>query len=77
MTNDLVILVDMLKAKQGDMTNLAFARSLGVSRQLWEIIKAGRHKPGTKFIGAVMSKYPDLILEVINYMRTRQECVAK
>ncbi len=73
MTNELAELTKKLRGKQGDSTDVAFARTLSISRQLWALIKKGQHEPGTKFISAVMSKYPDLMLDVMNYLRTKQE----
>jgi len=55
--------------KQGELSDKDFAKRLGVSRQLWALVKNGKHNPGLKFIQAVMRVYPELTVELMAYLK--------
>ena len=72
MTKELAALVDKLKAKQkeANLSDVKFAELLGISRQLWAIVANDKHEPGTKFVKAVISTFPDLEFDTWNYIRS-------
>jgi len=63
-------IIEKLKAKQKELgiSDIAFAKQIGISRPLWALVKTGKRGPGMKFIKAVMSTFPELSLDVMNYM---------
>lgn len=65
-----VAVINKLKAKQEELkiSDCAFATKLGISRQMWAFIKSGKRKPGQKVLNAVMSTFPELWLEIANFM---------
>lgn len=64
------ILTEKLKAKQvrEGLSDVAFSKKLGISRQTWAFVKGGTRKPGMKFLSAVIKTYPDLQLDVYKVM---------
>ena len=62
---------EKLKAKQEveGLNDQAFASKLGVSRTLWSLVKSGAREPGMKFVKAVMRTYPELTVEMMDFMR--------
>jgi transcriptional regulator with XRE-family HTH domain len=72
-TNVTAALLDKLKEKQEQLglNDVAFAERLGVSRTLWAFVKSGERVPGQKFLQAVMAAFPELKLDVFNYMDIR------
>ncbi len=78
MTNELAVLIERLKEKQGEQSDAEFAEKLGVSRQLWGLIKTGVHEtPGSKFITAVMRTFPELTGDVINYLASPKDLMTE
>ena len=73
MTTTVAGLVNKLKTKQGDMTDVAFARKLGVSRQSWAFVKNQTRKPGKKFLKAILSVFPEMTLDVMNYLASETD----
>lgn len=71
MAKELAALIERLKEKQGNLSDADFAERLGISRQLWSLIKSGKHaEPGAKFLKAVVQTFPELNLAVMNYLAT-------
>ena len=61
--------VDRMFQLQGDMSDSAFARTLGVSRtQLWRI-RSGKSSPGADFIAKFKMAYPNEPLEDYFFMK--------
>jgi len=58
----------IVKQSTAEMTDVALAKKLGISRQLWGKVKTGKRNPGIKTLTAISREYPDLILDVMNYM---------
>jgi len=71
MTKELALLIDKLKTKQKEagLSDVKFAQQMHISRQLWSIVEKGKHEPGTKFVKAVISAFPDLEFDTWNYIR--------
>lgn len=42
------------------VSNRVFAERLGISRQAWEQLKAGKIRPGPRTLRGVMAAFPDL-----------------
>jgi DNA-binding XRE family transcriptional regulator len=74
MTKELALLIDKLKAKQKEagLSDVKFAQQMHISRQLWSIVEKGKHEPGTKFVKAVISTFPDLEFDTWNYLRNNK-----
>lgn len=68
MTISVAGLIDKLKAKQDDMSDVAFARKLGLSRQTWAFLKDGTRHPGKHSIKKILAAFPDLTIDVMNYL---------
>jgi predicted transcriptional regulator len=70
-----VAIIEKIESKQKilQLNYVAFAKKLGISRQLWAAIKAGRRKPGYKLFKAVMRELPELTLDVMAAMRDQKE----
>jgi hypothetical protein len=54
--------VSKLKEMEGreGMGVREFARHIGTSRTMWSDVRAGKKRPGRKFILGALSKYPEL-----------------
>lgn len=63
------ILLPRLIEKQGGMSDYKFARILGVTRQLWQFTRTGKKGIRTKVLRATVRTYPDLCLDVLNFLR--------
>jgi len=74
MTKELALLIDKLKTKQKEagLSDVKFAQQMHISRQLWSIVERGKHEPGTKFVKAVISTFPDLEFDTWNYIRNNK-----
>jgi DNA-binding XRE family transcriptional regulator len=74
MTKELALLIDKLKTKQNEagLSDVKFAQQMHISRQLWSIVEKGKHEPGTKFVKAVISTFPDLEFDTWNYIRNNK-----
>ncbi len=70
---DYKVNVDRLYELQGRMSNIDFARKIGIGRtQLWRICK-GLSKPGLKFITKFKKAFPDEPLELVFFTNTVEE----
>jgi hypothetical protein len=66
-----VTLREKITAKQGEKTDTEFARLLGMSRPEWHNIRTGKRKVfSTAALGGIMAAFPDLTLEVMEYIKT-------
>ena len=72
MSTTVAVLTDKLKTKQGSLSDVAFARKLGVSRQSWAFVKNQSRKPGKKFLKAILAVFPEMTLDVMNYLATEK-----
>lgn len=63
-------LVQKIKARQDErgIKEEAFAAMMGVSRAQWYLIKRGDRKPSAGFLKAVIRHFPELTLDVMNYL---------
>lgn len=68
MDTNVASFVDKLKAKQGDMNDVAFAKKLGLSRQTWAFLKDGTRHPGKRSIKKILAAYPEFALDIMNYL---------
>jgi hypothetical protein len=57
-------LVTILKEKQGDEKDAAFAARLGINRETWRLLKRGTGRPSRKTLVAIMRAYPELQIAV-------------
>ncbi|MGD8228065.1 MAG: hypothetical protein PVI20_09810 [Desulfobacteraceae bacterium] len=66
------MLIDKLKEKQAveKLSDEAFARMLGISRQHWQFIKGGQRKIADKVIRGTLKQFPDLTKEVLVFLQT-------
>jgi transcriptional regulator with XRE-family HTH domain len=60
-----------LKNKQTDkkLADSEFAKLLGISRSMWRHILSGKRNLGVESLSNVMTQFPDLTLEVMQYIR--------
>lgn len=66
-----ISLVTKLLEKQRalNLTDSAFSKKLGISRQLWSAIKSGRKGSSLKLFQGVMRELPEFTLDVMSEMK--------
>jgi hypothetical protein len=66
-----VDLIEQLKKRQTDrkLADSEFANLLGVSRALWVSVKGNKRNLGVDSLNKVMTQFPDLTLEIMQYIR--------
>jgi hypothetical protein len=66
-------LLDVLINLQKDMklSNTAFAKKLGINRQLWQMTKSGTRPIHLTVLKAIIRNFPHLIPNVIVHMGTK------
>lgn len=66
-----VTLMEKIKAKQREagLTETAFAEKASVGRSNWYLIQRGLRKPTAEFLGAVMRAFPELTVDILQYLR--------
>ena len=69
---DTIIKKIIEKQKELALSDASFSRELGISRPLWALLKSGKREPGMKFIKAVMRMFPELTVDVLQYLSKRQ-----
>jgi transcriptional regulator with XRE-family HTH domain len=54
-------LIDLLRQRQQSLgeTDLAFSRRIGMSRQMWQVIRTGRNVPGARSLGGITAAFRD------------------
>jgi len=56
----------VIQRQQTDgLSNVAFAKKLNVSRQMWDGIRKGTRKPGLKVWRGIVRVYPDMAGEIL------------
>lgn len=45
------------------------ANQLGISQQMWQFVRTGRHVPGRKTLTGIMRAYPELTADVLLYLQ--------
>lgn len=75
LNNAVTDLIGKLKAKQGNMSETDFAKTLGMSRTMWALVKNGQREPGLDFLKAIIKAFPDLQLDVYKVMSNSQEAI--
>jgi len=65
------MLLQTLKEKQRaeHLTDGGFAERLGISRQMWQFIREGRRGIGEKLLRGIIQAYPELIPDVLIFLR--------
>lgn len=53
-------LVQTLRERQGTESDKEFAARLGVSREMWRLIRTGKKPPGRRTLDGVVVAFPDL-----------------
>jgi transcriptional regulator with XRE-family HTH domain len=68
-----VALVEKIKQCQeaAGLNESEFARKLGMSRANWFLIKKGQRGLSNDFLSAVMGAFPELTLDILDYMRSK------
>jgi hypothetical protein len=71
MNNLVAPLIKMLIAKQDELefSDVAFSEKIGMSRQMWAMVKNGDREPGKDFLVAIMKAFPEYQLDVANYLK--------
>ncbi|PJH76009.1 MAG: hypothetical protein CO064_03555 [Anaerolineae bacterium CG_4_9_14_0_8_um_filter_58_9] len=54
------------------LSDAAFARRLGVSRQLWQAVKSDRRKVSLSLLKAVARQFPELERDVVKFLKEAQ-----
>lgn len=62
-------LQDALQQKQKALgeSDARFARRLGIDREMWRKVKAGKSEPGTQTIRGALGAFPDLASLVVAF----------
>ena len=65
------MLIRKLKERQQQegLTDIAFAKKLRISRQLWGMIKKKGKPIGSKLITGIIREYPELTVDVLVYFQ--------
>lgn len=68
-------LVEKLKIEQTrrGATDAEFAELLGITRQMWIMIKQRQANPGLAVLQGVLRAYPEMKKEVLAYIRDRDK----
>lgn len=64
-------LIHLLVARQESCIDQDFAQRLGLSRPLWVQVRNGTRRLGIISLGRVLAHYPELAVEVLDYIRDR------
>lgn len=67
--NNISTLVILIQRKQGQSSDVMFAKTLGVPRTVWVQAKHGNRQPGLTLLRAILRTYPELTEDVITYLR--------
>ncbi len=62
-------LLYLLIEKQGEETNVIFARRLGIPTSTWGMTRARKRKIGSTILLAVLTNFPDLYHQSYYYKR--------
>lgn len=60
-------LIEKQQAQQ--LSNTQFARRLGISRALWDLVRTGKRGFGERTLSGIVRAYPELIPEVLLFLR--------
>ena len=63
------LFLQKLIQKQGDQSDYAFARMIGVKRSLWQLTRTGKLPIGVTVLKAIVQIYPELNADVLDYLR--------
>lgn len=55
--------------KQGNQSDYAFAKRLGITRPLWQLTRTGRLQIGITLLKAIARTYPDIHQDIINFLK--------
>ena len=69
------ILISRVLQKQNELglSDYKFAEMLGVGRSLWQLSRSGKRDIGLTLLKAVVCAFPELIPEVIKFLRNGYE----
>jgi hypothetical protein len=62
-------ILNNLKQRQGNLSDTAFAKNLGLSRTLWRQIKVGERKVSITLLRALTRTYPELDQEILAFLK--------
>jgi len=61
--------IDKLKEKQGDLSDQKFGERLGISKQLWQMLRTGkRHIPCPPIFPGIAKAHPELAMDVLIFL---------
>lgn len=61
-------LIEVLKRKQGDLSDYTYAEMLGVSQQLWQMTRSGKRDIGLTLLKAAAKAHPELAKDVLIFL---------
>lgn len=67
MMNMLVVKIQQVQKESG-LSDGAFADKVGIDRSTWSYIKSGKRRPGARVLSAIMKHFPQLTLDIMNYL---------
>ena len=62
------LFLQKLLQKQGDQSDYAFARMIGVKRPLWQLTRTGKLPIGITLLKAIVQTYPELNIDVLDFL---------
>lgn len=65
---NLIEKLSSLQAAQS-LSDSRFAAELGVSRAMWSKVRAGKKRPGRRFLSGVVRRYPSLTDDCLLHLR--------
>lgn len=65
------------KQRAENLSNAEFARRLGISRALWDLVRTGKRGFGERTLSGIVCAYPELIPELLLFLRGDANKAAK
>lgn len=69
------ILIKIIVTAQVDagLNETEFSKKLCISRTLWFQMKKGERKPSAKFLSSIITNFPELLFDVMQYLNNGHE----
>ncbi len=68
---DLIRSIIRVQSEKG-LNDIRLAGRLGIDAGAWSKIKNGKAAPGAKFLGALIREFPELTLDIMRYLSSRE-----
>lgn len=73
-----MLIESLIEKQQAEhLSNTEFARRLGVSRALWDLVRTGKRGFGERMLSGIVHAYPELTPELLLFLRGEDEAKGK